>query len=362
MLRVFIKSIISAVLICGIIGSVSPASAQFNRGARADANVQSTQDMLAWMQQSGQVVQELVPLMGNDLLGALLAPLSEEEEEEDLDALAISTETYAAARDEILARSQANIDALPKPERWNFDRSLFSAQERGIYKASQQQYLDLQDTHNAFASISGEIVDSFKGLSKGEDIDFQPVLGRISETTIRVLLSENRVMEALTAAMPTASPNRNLHEIMMAINNSTIIDMEMLGEYETDIDPISTRQAYGQRMKKALVKVPNLIKSGRKKIDVQVKLYEKVLSNNKSRMTEKERNMLTALIPAMTTFSDSFDIEQQLYKNDFTTATLYLSDKSDAAIELELEAITNEVESLILQRMSIMMSRMSSLQ
>ena len=79
-------------------------------------------------------------------------------------------------------------------------------------------------------------------------------------------------------------------------------------------------------------------------------------------MTEKERNMLTALIPAMTTFSDSFDIEQRLYENDFTTATFYLSDKSDAEIELELEAITNEVESLILQRMSIMMSRMSSLQ
>jgi hypothetical protein len=358
MFRQFLKSVILGFAIFIIMGTLSPASAQFTRDGRADASIDSAQDMLAWMQESGAVVQELMPLMGDDLLGALLAPISGEVI--DLEGLGLAVDAYEEARVEILARSQARIDALPAPEKWNFDRSLFSSLERGIYKATQQQYSDLQDTQDAFASISNDMLIGFRKLSNEEEIDLQAILGRISETSIRVLLSENRVLEAFTAAMPSASPNKNFHQIMLTLNNSTLVEMEMLAEYEMYVDPISIRQDYGRRMQAALSDIPNLIRTGRRKIETQNESYRNNLTN--SRLTDKERKLLNDVIPATLTFGQSFDIEQQLYDNDLKTAKLYMSDRTDEDIEAETDAITAQLSSLLEQRMSIMMGRMASLQ
>ena len=334
------------------------AHGQFSRDARADASIDAAQEMLAWMQESGAVVQELLPLMGDDLLGSLLAPLSTEVI--DPDALNMALDNYANARVGILSRTQARIDDLPAPEKWNFDRSLFSSQERGIYKATTQQYADLQDTYDAFESISGDMILGLRKLANDEEVDFQTILGRVSETSIRVLLSENQVLEAFTASMPATSPNKNFHQVMLALNKATLVDMKLLGAYNPDVDPISVRQSYGRRMMMTLRDVPSLIESGRNKIQVQTKFYQDNLSSDK--LTDKERKLLMALSPAIRTFEQSFDIEQRLYENDLRAATLYASDKSDAEIDPEIEANTLVSARLLEERMSTMMSRMSAMQ
>ena len=320
--------------------------------SKTESSIAAVQDMAEWSQQALAIQTGMMDLFAPDLMEELFAVL----DSENTDDIERYGQNYEAHRQVILARAKSQIDALPPPEKWNIDPNLFSKTEAGIFRATKKQYNAMDEMYSEFEIMSGALSDILiniesNNLNALEDINEIQV-----KSAVKLIELENQQIDGYIAAIPKDNPNYDFQKIVKQVNLVSLAEMGLSLDLNYNLED---RRRVGQNMRSQAEPIPDLIQSGRLKLKNQLRELKSIpLEGSPS----QERDFIENVIVAISSFDETFDIENKIFKNLDSSATLYLSNASDEEIEGQIDEIDLEFLRLIDERANLMQKRISLLQ
>ncbi len=348
----FVKSLLASAVIATGLSFATLAPSPVWAQSSTNAQIEALNEMVAWTQASAQIQTDLMSLFSADMMGEMYAVLNAG----DMDEIARFGQRFEAQRQAVLTRAEQQMNALPKPERWNIDPSLFSRQESATYRAALGQYNSMQETYDEYAKMSGGMSDMFINLETMDEdalLQLQQVQVRSS---IRMIEIENRQIDGYLIAIEPENPNHQFQKVVKQFNIATIPEIEWSAEANTDL---ATRQSYGREMRDALLPIGPLIRQGRANMVRQIADLE---AAGRGALSPADAELLPKVIRLYESFEETFDIEEKILTSSMSSARLYLSDESDDAISARIDENDLAFFALLEDRARIFDARLSMLE
>ena len=320
--------------------------------SKTESTISAIQDMATWSQQALAIQTGMMDLFTQDLMEELYAVLNSE----NADEIERFGQNYEAQRQVVLARAKLQIDALPAPEKWDIDPSLFSKTESGLYRAAKKQYESMGEMYSEFTKMSGALTNVLVNYDSN-DLDALESINEIQLKSAKKLIElENQQVDGYIAAIPKNSPNHQFQKIIKQINLITLAEMDVSYAWDYDLE---YRQDVGRKMRYQAEPVPGLIQSGRINTKNQVRELNAIPLKNAS---SQEKVFIEKAIEITALFDQAFDVEDKILKNLNSSATLYMSNASDDEIEGQIDEINLEFIRLVDERADLMQRRLTMLQ
>ena len=320
--------------------------------SKTESTISAIQDMATWSQQALAIQTGMMDLFTQDLMEELYAVLNSE----NADEIERFGQNYEAQRQVVLARAKLQIDALPAPEKWDIDPSLFSKTESGLYRAAKKQYESMGEMYSEFTKMSGALTNVLVNYDSN-DLDALESINEIQLKSAKKLIElENQQVDSYIAAIPKNSPNHQFQKIIKQINLITLAEMDVSYAWDYDLE---YRQDVGRKMRYQAEPVPGLIQSGRINTKNQVRELNAIPLKNAS---SQEKVFIEKAIEITALFDQAFDVEDKILKNLNSSATLYMSNASDDEIEGQIDEINLEFIRLVDERADLMQRRLTMLQ
>ena len=320
--------------------------------SKTESTISAIQDMATWSQQALTIQTGMMDLFTQDLMEELYAVLNSE----NADEIERFGQNYEAQRQVVLARAKLQIDALPAPEKWDIDPSLFSKTESGLYRAAKKQYESMGEMYSEFTKMSGALTNVLVNYDSN-DLDALESINEIQLKSAKKLIElENQQVDGYIAAIPKNSPNHQFQKIIKQINLITLAEMDVSYAWDYDLE---YRQDVGRKMRYQAEPVPGLIQSGRINTKNQVRELNAIPLKNAS---SQEKVFIEKAIEITALFDQAFDVEDKILKNLNSSATLYMSNASDDEIEGQIDEINLEFIRLVDERADLMQRRLTMLQ
>ena len=320
--------------------------------SKTESTISAIQDMATWSQQALAIQTGMMDLFSPDLMEELYAVL----DSENTDEIERFGQNYEAQRQVVLARAKLQIDALPAPEKWDIDPSLFSKTESGLYRAAKKQYESMGEMYSEFTKMSGALTNVLVNYDSN-DLDALESINEIQLKSAKKLIElENQQVDGYIAAIPKNSPNHQFQKIIKQINLITLAEMDVSYAWDYDLE---YRQDVGRKMRYQAEPVPGLIQSGRINTKNQVRELNAIPLKNAS---SQEKVFIEKAIEITALFDQAFDVEDKILKNLNSSATLYMSNASDDEIEGQIDEINLEFIRLVDERADLMQRRLTMLQ
>ena len=320
--------------------------------SKTESTISAIQDMATWSQQALAIQTGMMDLFTQDLMEELYAVLNSE----NADEIERFGQNYEAQRQVVLARAKLQIDALPAPEKWDIDPSLFSKTESGLYRAAKKQYESMGEMYSEFTKMSGALTNVLVNYDSN-DLDALESINEIQLKSAKKLIElENQQVDGYIAAIPKNSPNHQFQKIIKQINLITLAEMDVSYAWDYDLE---YRQDVGRKMRYQAEPVPGLIQSGRINTKNQVRELNAIPLKNAS---SQEKVFIEKAIEITALFDHAFDVEDKILKNLNSSATLYMSNASDDEIEGQIDEINLEFIRLVDERADLMQRRLTMLQ
>jgi len=325
-----------------------PAIAQTS----SDPHIKAAQDMTAWMLDAFEIQTEMMSLFGPEIMQTMYSIINTR----DNAKIEQFGKDFAATRQTILSRTEAKINTLPKPEKWNIDARLFSKTEAGLYRATLTQYKSIQDTFDAYSKMSANMVDILTNWEDLEKDSFTQIKDIEITISVKQFEIDNRKIDSVLRALEPSSPNYQFQQIAKQVNLASIVETELYRESDTDIE---TRQEYGRRMQSELLPINALIEEGRRNAELKLTEFRSI---PKSDLNPQEQAYLPKVLEMYKSYETSFDIEVELLETLMNNTKLYLSDRSIDDILPELDENNLNYSKLMDERDTLMNRRLSLLQ
>ena len=320
--------------------------------SKTESSISAIQDMAEWSQQALAIQTGMMDLFTQDLMEELYAVL----DSENTDEIERFGQNYEAQRQVVLARAKSQIDALPAPEKWDIDPSLFSKTESGLYRAAKKQYGSMGEMYSEFTKMSGALTNVLVNYDSN-DLDALESINEIQLKSAKKLIElENQQVDGYIAAIPKDSPNHQFQKIIKQTNLIALAEMDVSYAWDYDLE---YRQDVGRKMRYQAEPVPGLIQSGRINTKNQVRELNAIPLKNAS---SEEKVFIEKAIEITALFDQAFDVEDKILKNLNSSATLYMSNASDDEIEGQIDEITLEFIRLVDERADLMQRRLTMLQ
>ena len=320
--------------------------------SKTESTISAIQDMATWSQQALAIQTGMMDLFTQDLMEELYAVLNSE----NADEIERFGQNYEAQRQVVLARAKLQIDALPAPEKWDIDPSLFSKTESGLYRAAKKQYGSMGEMYSEFTKMSGALTNVLVNYDSN-DLDALESINEIQLKSAKKLIElENQQVDGYIAAIPKNSPNHQFQKIIKQTNLIALAEMDVSYAWDYDLE---YRQDVGRKMRYQAEPVPGLIQSGRINTKNQVRELNAIPLKNAS---SEEKVFIEKAIEIIALFDQAFDVEDKILKNLNSSATLYMSNASDDEIEGQIDEITLEFIRLVDERADLMQRRLTMLQ
>ena len=320
--------------------------------SKTESTISAIQDMATWSQQALAIQTGMMDLFTQDLMEELYAVLNSE----NADEIERFGQNYEAQRQVVLARAKLQIDALPAPEKWDIDPSLFSKTESGLYRAAKKQYESMGEMYSEFTKMSGALTNVLVNYDSN-DLDALESINEIQLKSAKKLIElENQQVDGYIAAIPKNSPNHQFQKIIKQTNLIALAEMDVSYAWDYDLE---YRQDVGRKMRYQAEPVPGLIQSGRINTKNQVRELNAIPLKNAS---SQEKVFIEKAIEITALFDQAFDVEDKILKNLNSSATLYMSNASDDEIEGQIDEINLEFIRLVDERADLMQRRLTMLQ
>jgi len=337
----------------GLFLALSPVTSHLTFAqAQTDTTITAIQDMAEWSQQALNIQTGMMELFTPEMMEELISVLNNE----NMEDIKRYGQNYEANRQVVLARAKSQIDALPAPEKWNIDPSLFSKIESGIYRATKKQYHAMGDMYAEFDTMSGALSNILINI-ESNDLNALENINEIQIKSAKKLIElENQQIDGYIAAIPKDNPNRDFQKIVKQGNLITLAELDLSLDLNYNLED---RKRIGQKMLSQAEPVSNLIQSGRLKLKNQLRELKSIPLGNAS---SEDKLFINKVTEAIGSFDQSFDVEEKILKNLNSNATLYLSNASDKEIEDQIDSNTIEFLRLVDDRSNLMNKRLSLLQ
>jgi hypothetical protein len=326
----------------------SPA---FVQPAFAQTQTEAIQDMASWMQSAMTIQTDMMDLFSADAMSNMYSVINAE----DVAAMQRFGQHFEAERQAVLARARLQIENLSPPEKWNINRSLFSNQDKAIYKAAQKQYQSLKETYSLFDTLTKSLSDILINPDGLDDTALESLVDVQYQASVRLIELENEQVDGYLDAIPKNNPNHQFQKIVKQFNLAAIPEMNIT-MLATDLNE---RQAYAKAMGIELEKIRPLIRKGRKNATTEIKKIRRLEGQN---MSAADRKMMPVIIKLYEGFNEAFAVEAKMLDAMRRSHKLYLSDKSDEEIEPYIEENDLIYFGLLETRAELMQYRLSLLQ
>jgi len=310
-----------------VIMSPSYGHAQNTQNEQMIAEVQ---EIALWAEDYFTILNDMMLLFNNPEVNGAIAAI----ESDDREAIHKATQKYGENRRIILARIERAKDNMAEvPEL----KAMKKSQGKRVVKlvSALNTQLELLPTmYDEIAVASGHLETLLNRISKGDYSGVSEIAKQQNLALIRFMKAENLQVEAALVALEKDNPNYAFQSIVMAQNNITIEELTMDNlSMDSDIT-LSDRQDFNKRIKAELDKIPPLLTHGRA-------AEKKMVSNMKATIphmkTEQEITFVKSIVSAVNTFSDSFNVEKEMYDLALNSYGLYASNKSSWDIEDAIE-------------------------
>lgn len=316
--------------------------------------IHEVQEIADWTESYFVILNDIILLFNNPEINAAVAAI----EVDDKGAIREATRKYGENRRIILARMESaknNMAAVPEL------KAMKKSQGRRVVKLvnAMNSQLDLLPTmYDEIAVASGHMETLLTRISKGDYSGVTEIAKQQSLALIRFLLAENLQVDAALLALEKNNPNYAFQLIVQAQNNIAIEELKMDNlSIDSDIR-LTDRQEFNGRIKIQLDNIPQYITLGQ---SAQKEMIAKMKGAMPYMKTKQETAFIRSIISIINTFSETFNIEKEMYDMALSSYDLYISDKSSWEIEDSIKANDEQIIALAARRSKLMDERVKML-